>query len=136
MGLVSARVGDDGAAELPEQLDAGIAAAIGAAFRERQITMAAVSGTYNLIHPNQAQRRAGLRGLRALAAEAGLGVILDIVPNHMGTGDENRWWADPEERKRVFDVDPETGFYRRFFDIDDLAAVQTSITGLIQGVDR
>ena len=42
----------------------------------------------------------------------------------MGTGDENRWWADPDERLRVFDVDPETGHYRRFFDIDDLAGVR------------
>ena len=42
----------------------------------------------------------------------------------MGTGDENRWWSDPEERVRVFDVDPETGHYRRFFDIDDLAGVR------------
>ena len=38
----------------------------------------------------------------------------------MGTGDENRWWPDPE----VFDIDPESGWYRRFFDIDDLAAVR------------
>jgi (1->4)-alpha-D-glucan 1-alpha-D-glucosylmutase len=42
----------------------------------------------------------------------------------MGTGDENRWWADEQERLRVFDVDPETGHYRRFFDIDDLAGVR------------
>ena len=42
----------------------------------------------------------------------------------MGTGDENRWWADEAERVRVFDVDPETGHYRRFFDIDDLAGVR------------
>ena len=39
-------------------------------------------------------------------ADAGLGLLLDIVPNHMGTGDENRWWADEDERVRVFDVDP------------------------------
>jgi (1->4)-alpha-D-glucan 1-alpha-D-glucosylmutase len=61
----------------------------------------------------------GEEGLRALASE-GLGVILDIVPNHMGAANENRWWPDPE----IFDVDRETGFYRRFFDIDDLAAVR------------
>ncbi|MGI8624274.1 MAG: malto-oligosyltrehalose synthase, partial [Solirubrobacteraceae bacterium] len=42
----------------------------------------------------------------------------------MGTGDENRWWADPQERRRVFDVEPDGDFYRRFFDIDDLAAVR------------
>ena len=38
----------------------------------------------------------------------------------MGTGDENRWWPDPD----VFDFDSETGFHRRFFDIDDLGAVR------------
>jgi (1->4)-alpha-D-glucan 1-alpha-D-glucosylmutase len=61
----------------------------------------------------------GEDALRALAGE-GLGIILDIVPNHMGTGEENRWWPDPD----VFDIDPESGWYRRFFDIDDLAAVR------------
>ena len=64
--------------------------------------------------------------LRALAAE-GLGIVLDIVPNHMGTGDENRWWPDPE----VFDIDPESGWYRRFFDIDDLAAVRVRVRELM-----
>ena len=29
-----------------------------------------------------------------------------------------------DERLRVFDVDPDTGHYRRFFDIDDLAGVR------------
>jgi (1->4)-alpha-D-glucan 1-alpha-D-glucosylmutase len=60
---------------------------------------------------------------RALA-EAGLGVILDIVPNHMAAADENRYWADPELRDRFFDIDHETGRWRRFFDIDHLAAVR------------
>lgn len=85
-----------GLPELPEQLDAGIAAAIGAAFRERQITMAAVSGTYNLIHPNQAQRRAGLRGLRALAAACGaLGT--NTITLATGTRDrEDMWKAHPD----------------------------------------
>ena len=50
--------------------------------------------------------------------------MLDIVPNHMGVSDENRWWADERERARVFDYDPDDGWYRRFFDIDDLAGVR------------
>jgi (1->4)-alpha-D-glucan 1-alpha-D-glucosylmutase len=80
---------------------------------------------YDVVDPTQvSDTLGGEDALRRLADEPDLGVILDIVPNHMGTGDENRWWADPEERKRVFDVDPATGFYRRFFDIDDLAAVR------------
>jgi (1->4)-alpha-D-glucan 1-alpha-D-glucosylmutase len=75
---------------------------------------------YDVVDPTRvSEALGGEDALRALAAE-GLGVILDIVPNHMGTGDENRWWPDPE----VFDIDPESGWYRRFFDIDDLAAVR------------
>jgi (1->4)-alpha-D-glucan 1-alpha-D-glucosylmutase len=79
---------------------------------------------YDVVDPTRvSDALGGEEGLRALAG-AGLGIILDIVPNHMGTGDENRWWADPDERLRVFDVDPETGHYRRFFDINDLAGVR------------
>jgi len=66
-----------------------------------------------------------LRGLCAAAREAGLGVVLDIVPNHMATSeDENRFWRDRELRARFFDWDPATGWYRRFFDIGDLAGVR------------
>ena len=79
---------------------------------------------YDVVDPTRvSDALGGEEGLRALAG-AGLQIILDIVPNHMGTGDENRWWADEAERVRVFDVDPETGHYRRFFDIDDLAGVR------------
>lgn len=65
----------------------------------------------------------GEDGLRALA-DAGLRIVLDVVPNHMGVSDENRWWTDEDERARVFDYDPRDGWYRRFFDIDDLAGVR------------
>jgi (1->4)-alpha-D-glucan 1-alpha-D-glucosylmutase len=58
------------------------------------------------------------------ARAAGLGIVLDIVPNHMAADDANRWWADEELRRRFFDVDPVTGRHRRFFDIDHLAAVR------------
>jgi (1->4)-alpha-D-glucan 1-alpha-D-glucosylmutase len=79
---------------------------------------------YDVVDPTRVSRAlGGEEGLRALAAE-GLGIVLDIVPNHMGVSDENRWWADERERARVFDCDPADGWYRRFFDIDDLAAVR------------
>ena len=79
---------------------------------------------YDVVDPTKvSESLGGEAGLRELS-RAGLQIILDIVPNHMGTGDENRWWADEAERVRVFDVDPETGHYRRFFDIDDLAGVR------------
>ncbi len=79
---------------------------------------------YDTVDPTKiSEALGGEDGFRALAG-AGLGVILDIVPNHLGAAPENRWWADEEQRPEVFDVDPETGFTRRFFDVDDLAAVR------------
>ena len=79
---------------------------------------------YDVVDPTRvSQALGGESGLRELAG-AGLGIVLDIVPNHMGVSEENRWWSDPELRRRFFDIDPETGFHRRFFDIDDLAALR------------
>ena len=79
---------------------------------------------YDVTDPGRvSEELGGEAGFRALA-EAGLGVILDIVPNHMAAADENRYWADPELRHKFFDIDHETGRRRRFFDIDHLAAVR------------
>ena len=50
--------------------------------------------------------------------------MLDIVPNHMAVDDENPYWGDPRAPRTFFDIDPETGRHRRFFDIDDLAGVR------------
>jgi (1->4)-alpha-D-glucan 1-alpha-D-glucosylmutase len=79
---------------------------------------------YDVVDPTRvSDALGGEAGLRALR-DAGLEIVLDIVPNHMGVSDENRWWADERERARVFDYDPADGWYRRFFDIDDLAAIR------------
>jgi (1->4)-alpha-D-glucan 1-alpha-D-glucosylmutase len=43
--------------------------------------------------------------------EAGLGLILDIVPNHMAASLENRWWRD------VIEHGPQSR-YAHHFDID------------------
>jgi (1->4)-alpha-D-glucan 1-alpha-D-glucosylmutase len=79
---------------------------------------------YDVVDPTRiSDALGGEEGLRALRAE-GLPIILDIVPNHMGVSGENRWWADEDLRARFFDWDPRDGWYRRFFDIDDLAALR------------
>ena len=52
--------------------------------------------------------------------DAGMGIVLDIVPNHMAVDDANPFWPDP----KVFDIDPATGRHRRFFSIDELAGVR------------
>jgi (1->4)-alpha-D-glucan 1-alpha-D-glucosylmutase len=83
---------------------------------------------YDVIDPGRvSDALGGDEGLRALADTAhehGMGLILDIVPNHMAADDGNRFWADPALREQFFDVDPATGRWRRFFDIDELAAVR------------
>src|SRR5665213_885415 len=58
---------------------------------------------YDVVDPTRVSSELGGEdGLRALAT-AGLGIVLDIVPNHMGRGDENPWWRDPALRARFFD---------------------------------
>ncbi len=83
---------------------------------------------YDVVDPTRISEELGgereFEALARAARAAGLGVILDIVPNHMATDDANRYWRDPELRRRFFDLDEETGRHRRFFDIDHLAAVR------------
>jgi (1->4)-alpha-D-glucan 1-alpha-D-glucosylmutase len=61
--------------------------------------------------------------LRALADE-GLGIVLDIVPNHMAAVDESPFWRDPQLREMFFDVDMHSGFHRRFFDVGELGGLK------------
>jgi (1->4)-alpha-D-glucan 1-alpha-D-glucosylmutase len=83
---------------------------------------------YDVIDPRRvSEDLGGLEGLRTLsraARDAGMGLILDVVPNHMAVDDSNRYWRDPALREKFFDIDPSTGVYRRFFDIGDLAGVR------------
>ncbi|WP_328858190.1 malto-oligosyltrehalose synthase [Williamsia herbipolensis] len=55
----------------------------------------------------------GLRALRAAARSAGLGIIVDIVPNHTGVEDprQNPWWWDVLTHGRDSEYAP-------YFDID------------------
>lgn len=82
------------------------------------ITTAAKGSThgYDVIDPTRINPELGgeeglLRLVEALKAH-GLGLIIDIVPNHMGVaGDENLWWMDVLEHGQaseyapVFDID-------------------------------
>src|SRR4029450_12019031 len=55
---------------------------------------------------------ADLRALSASLRTRGMGLIVDIVPNHMGAdANSNRWWRD------VLENGPSSP-YARFFDID------------------
>jgi (1->4)-alpha-D-glucan 1-alpha-D-glucosylmutase len=83
---------------------------------------------YDVIDPTSVSKEFGgeeeFRALAAAARDAGLGIVLDIVPNHMAIDDDNRYWADPALRAKFFDIDPATSRHRRFFDIDHLAGVR------------
>jgi (1->4)-alpha-D-glucan 1-alpha-D-glucosylmutase len=79
---------------------------------------------YDVVDPTRiSDELGGEEAFRSLAG-AGLGIVLDIVPNHMAASDENPWWSDPEARVKFFDLDTRTGFQRRFFDIGELAGVR------------
>jgi (1->4)-alpha-D-glucan 1-alpha-D-glucosylmutase len=83
---------------------------------------------YDVVDPTRISEdlggKAAFRELADAAHAAGLGIVLDLVPNHMATDDANRFWTDPQLRQKFFDIDPATGRHRRFFDIDDLAGVR------------
>src|SRR5215218_755938 len=83
---------------------------------------------YDVVDPTRISEELGgeaeFRALVGAVREAGLGIVLDIVPNHMATDDANRFWSDPSLRAKFFDVDHETGRHRRFFDVDHLAALR------------
>jgi (1->4)-alpha-D-glucan 1-alpha-D-glucosylmutase len=79
---------------------------------------------YDVVDPTRISDELGGEDAFRSLARAGLGVVLDIVPNHMAASDENAWWRDPEARVKFFDLDTRTGFQRRFFDIGELAGVR------------
>src|SRR4051794_41095808 len=83
---------------------------------------------YDVVDPGSISNELGgeeeFMALVGAARDAGLGIVLDIVPNHMATDDANRFWSDRTLREQFFDLDTETGRHRRFFDIDHLAAVR------------
>ncbi len=83
---------------------------------------------YDVIDPGRLSDQLGGRPeferLAGDAVDAGMGLVLDVVPNHMASDDANPFWSDPAQREQFFDVDQVTGRHRRFFDIDDLAGVR------------
>jgi (1->4)-alpha-D-glucan 1-alpha-D-glucosylmutase len=66
--------------------------------------------------------REGFDRLSATLKEAGLGLIIDIVPNHMAASTENAWWADILKFG-------ETSAYANYFDIDWRERVTLPILG-------
>lgn len=70
---------------------------------------------YDVTDPNEIDPaiggREGFDRMAAALKQAGMGLILDIVPNHMSTSLENRWWRDVIEHGKK-------SRYAAYFDID------------------
>ena len=84
---------------------------------------------YDVVDPTRISEDLGgedaFRSMCDAAREAGLGVVLDLVPNHMAASEEeNPFWRDPLWRAKFFDLDWRTGAHRRFFDVGELAGVR------------
>jgi (1->4)-alpha-D-glucan 1-alpha-D-glucosylmutase len=70
---------------------------------------------YNVVDPGRISEELGgeaaFRALVAALRAEGMGLILDIVPNHMAITRENPWWEDVLENGRA-------SRYARYFDVD------------------
>jgi sugar phosphate isomerase/epimerase len=85
-----------GLSTLPEHIDPALVDQIRSELGDRHLKLAAISGTFNLIHPDIRIRRNGLRRLRELAvACARMGA--PVITLCTGTRDsENMWRQHPE----------------------------------------
>ncbi len=93
-----------GLESLPVEVEPALARRIAAAAAVRGVRIAAVAGAFNMIHPNLAQRRSGLRRLRALALVCGmLGTrtitlctgtrdVDDMWRGHLHNRARDAWW--------------------------------------------
>jgi sugar phosphate isomerase/epimerase len=85
-----------GLSSLPDHIENDISARIHTGATSRGVNIAAVSGTYNMIHPDPEQRQAGLRRLRVLAS-ACKHMGTSIITLCTGTRDpQNMWRWHPE----------------------------------------
>lgn len=86
---------------MPDAIDPAVAKTVGGAAAREGLAIAALSGTYNMIHPNPALRADGLRRLEVLAgaaADIGTGLITLCT----GTRDpDDQWRAHKDNDSRA-----------------------------------
>lgn len=76
---------------LPEHIEPDVAEAIRQALVARGITVVALSGTFNMIHPDRQKRQEGLRRLRELALHAPT-IGTSLITLCTGTRDPEDMW--------------------------------------------
>lgn len=96
INLVQFNMSCAGLASLPDAIDPSTTARIRAALSVRELEMAAVSGTFNMIHPDEAIRQNGLQRLSVLASAcAAMGT--NVITLCTGTRDpEDMWRRHPQ----------------------------------------
>jgi (1->4)-alpha-D-glucan 1-alpha-D-glucosylmutase len=83
---------------------------------------------YDIVDPRQIHPDLGSESDRAnwvqTLRQHGMGHILDVVPNHMGIGNDNEWWQD------VLENGPASP-YSTFFDIDWFSPTRSELRGKV-----
>jgi len=112
---------------LPEKIDPGLADEIRAACHARKLSLAAVSGTFNLIHPDLGARQDGLRRL-VLLAEVCARLGAPLLTLCTGTRDpENMWRRHP--------ANDEPDAWRDLLESLGRALELTESTGMALGIE-
>ncbi|MBP0579718.1 sugar phosphate isomerase/epimerase [Labrys sp. LIt4] len=95
-GSVQYNMACSGLPSMPQAIPAGVAEAVHAAALDQNLEIAAVSATYNMIHPDPAQRWRGHDGLAVIAGAArGMGTRLLTLCT--GTRDpDDQWRGHPD----------------------------------------
>jgi sugar phosphate isomerase/epimerase len=85
-----------GMPSMPEHISPDTVRQIGSEISKRNLTVAAVSGTYNMIHPDPQKRREGLNRLAVMASVCPL-LKTSVITLCTGTRDpENMWRHHPQ----------------------------------------
>jgi len=90
-GIVQFNMACAGLPSMPDEVDAGTIAAIRAASASAGVAIAALSGTYNMVHPRDSVRRDGLRRLETII-ETARNVGAPLVTLCTGTRDPDDQW--------------------------------------------
>jgi sugar phosphate isomerase/epimerase len=91
LGCVQFNMACAGLPPLPDAIEPSLSARISTAATRSGVEIAAVSGTYNMIHPDTEVRQAGLRHLRVLAS-ACKGMGTSVITLCTGSRDADNMW--------------------------------------------
>ena len=100
---------------------------------------------FEMLNP-EIGREEELERLSKELRKRGMGILLDIVPNHMSRSEGNKWWADVEKKGSespyapFFDIEwDEQGKIRnvrRFFDISNLISLRMEYPPAFEAVHK